>query len=88
MALNGDELARSGVCRVCGERVTALMAPLHIEDHKQRGEFPSATPGREWAVSRECLALCWMEACGRDAQCDLESGHDGPHIDMHEGWEW
>lgn len=42
MALNGDELARSGVCRVCGERVTVLMAPLHIEDHKQRGEFPSA----------------------------------------------
>lgn len=30
----------SGVCRVCGVRVSMLEAPLHIEDHKQAGEFP------------------------------------------------
>jgi hypothetical protein len=27
-------------CLVCGEEVTLLEAPLHAEDHAQRGEFP------------------------------------------------
>lgn len=26
-------------CLVCGELVTYLMAPLHIEDHKARGDM-------------------------------------------------
>lgn len=22
------------------------------------------------------------------AVCDLDTGHDGPHADLYEGWEW
>jgi hypothetical protein len=29
-------------CRVCGALVTRLEAPLHIEDHALRGEFPTS----------------------------------------------
>lgn len=31
-------------CRVCGETVSLIEAPLHIEDHAQRGEFPEPVP--------------------------------------------
>lgn len=27
-------------CKVCGEQVSSVLAPLHAEDHAQRGEFP------------------------------------------------
>ena len=30
---------RSAVCRLCGERVLEVLAPLHVEDHKQAGEL-------------------------------------------------
>lgn len=25
---------------------------------------------------------------GQDATCDLEPDHQGPHLDLFEGWEW
>ena len=37
-----DALLTSAECRVCGERILLIEAPLHIEDHKQRGEYPGA----------------------------------------------
>lgn len=24
----------------------------------------------------------------RDVVCDLGGGHDGPHADLYDGWEW
>lgn len=34
------DMTASAECRVCGQRVTLLEAPLHVEDHVQCGEFP------------------------------------------------
>ena len=31
----------SAECLVCGERVSLVVAPLHAEDHAQRGEYPA-----------------------------------------------
>lgn len=31
----------TATCRVCGEEVALPLAPLHAEDHAQRGEYPS-----------------------------------------------
>lgn len=39
-----DALAEA-TCLVCGASVVRLIAPLHAEDHMQRGEYPtSVTP--------------------------------------------
>ncbi len=35
------EILTTAVCRICGERVTLIEAPLHIEDHRQAGELPT-----------------------------------------------
>ena len=35
-----------------------------------------------------CQSVCWMEDYARDAMCSLDEGHDGPHVDLNEGWEW
>lgn len=39
-----EMLLAIATCLVCGEQVTHLEAPLHAEDHAQRGEFPDAGP--------------------------------------------
>ncbi len=39
-------------CGVCGESVTLLEAPLHAEDHAQRGEYPSPAPPRPTSAVR------------------------------------
>lgn len=36
----------------------------------------------------DCQSVCWMSESGRDAECSLPEGHDGPHVDQDEGWEW
>lgn len=36
-----EDVFATAECRVCGERVSLLLAPLHIEDHQQRGEYPA-----------------------------------------------
>lgn len=35
-----DPLMEAAECRVCGEQMTRLEAPLHAEDHAVRGEYP------------------------------------------------
>lgn len=37
---------------------------------------------------QQCESVCWMDEYGRDAECDLDLGHDGNHSDSYEGWEW
>lgn len=37
-----DAAFASADCKVCGQRVTMLEAPLHIEDHRQRGDLERA----------------------------------------------
>lgn len=48
-----DALTHSAECKVCGERVLLLVAPLHIEEHKQRGEYPAKSP---FAVAADLIA--------------------------------
>jgi hypothetical protein len=35
----------------------------------------------------ECGDLCWTTN-STEAVCDLAVGHEGPHVDTFEGWEW
>lgn len=35
-----DPMLMTATCLVCGATVARIEAPLHAEDHAQRGEFP------------------------------------------------
>lgn len=36
-----DPMLATATCLVCGATVTRMEAPLHAEDHAQRGEYPT-----------------------------------------------
>lgn len=40
------------------------------------------------APQNPCQSACWMDKWAMEATCSLAEDHDGPHVDMHEGWEW